>query len=236
MNKYITTETELKNFILRKLGSEAHRIEISDLNWADIYNTSVKYLYEHFADSVNEKAILVEVNNSRDLILNNSIIAVQKLYTSKNDLGLYLAYPGLSPIYDFVSSGDRGAVGSYLATMSYIRNIKETFQKYVHFKFNPESHRLILGEEISTALLVVLETEDITELYNSEYFHKILEARAWKSWAVNTGKYSEIQIGNGQTINRDDMKENYNELMEEIKSAIENEEYDFLGPIRLNSL
>jgi hypothetical protein len=233
---YITNETELKEYILRRLGSEAHRVEISDTNWDDIFNTSSKYLYEHFADAVNEKAVLVEVNNSRDLILNDNIIAVQDIHVSTNDLGLYLAYPGISPIYDFVSSGDRGAVSSYLTTMSYIREIQQTFKKYVHFKFNPESKRLILGEEVLSALLIVQEKEDITLLYNSEYFHKILEANAWRIWATNTGKYAQIQIGNGQTINREDMKERYQELMEEIKSSIENEEYDFLGPIRLNSL
>lgn len=233
---YITSETELKEYIFRKLGSEAHIIELSDLNWADIYATGSKYLFEHFADAVNEKAILVDVQNSRDLILSENILAVNNIYVSQNDLGLYLAYPGVSPIYDFVSSGDRGAVSSYIATMSYIREIQQTFQKYIHFKFNPESHRLLLGEEVLSAVLIVQEAEDIQELWNSEYFHKILEARAWKAWSVNTGKYQQIQIGNGQTINRDDMKENYNELMEEIKSAIENEEYDFLGPIRLNSI
>ena len=234
--KYINSETELKDFIFRKLGSEAHRVEISDANWADIYNTSIKYLYEHFADAVNEKAVLIDVNNAQELQLNDSVIAVTDIHTSTNDLGRYLAYPGISPIFDFVTTGDRGAVSSYLATMSYIREIQQTFEKYIHFKFNPESHKLFLSEKILSALIVVQEAEDITELYNSRYFQMILEAKAWKTWSVNTGKYTNIQIGNGQTINRDDMKANYSELMDEIQSAIDNEEFDFMGPIRLNSL
>jgi hypothetical protein len=233
---YITTETELKDFIFRKLGTEAHVVEVSDLNWTDIYNTSLKYIYEHFSDSVNEKAVIVELNDVTDIILDSKIMTVQKMFVSENDLGLYLAYPGISPIYDFVSSMDRGAVSSYISSMSYIREIQQTFQKYIHFKFNSETKRLILGEPVKSAVFIVLETEEPENLYNAEYFHKILEANTWKTWMVNTGKYQNIQIGNGLTINRDDMKENYQELMQELKDSVENEEYDFIGPIRLNSL
>lgn len=236
MTPYITTNLELKNFIFRKLGAEAHQIEISDQNWNDIYNESLKYIYEYFADSVNEKTILVSINNVRDITLDSTIYAVKEMLVSKNDLGLYLAYPGISPIFDFVSSGDRGAVSSYLATMSYIREIRQTFQKFVHFKFNSESKRLIIGEEVTSAILVILEAETESNLFNSDYFHKVLEAKCWKAWMSNTGKYKEIQIGNGLTLNRDDMKENYNSLMEEIQDSIENDEYSFLGPIRLNSI
>jgi len=234
---YITNITQLKEYILRQLGSESHIVEISDINWNDIYNSSLKYLMEYFDEAVNEKTVLLELNNIQDMVLNEKIMGVKDIRTTANDLGLYLAYPGVSPIFDFVSDGDRTSVSSYLATMSYIRQIDETFRKQVFFRFNAETHRLTIGESIASCLLLVFEAEDPISLYNSRYFHKILEANAWKTWAVNTGgKYNGMTIGNGLTINTDGMNQKYLDLMSEIKDAIDGDEFSFLGPIRLNSL
>ena len=234
---YIKTKEELKNFILRKLGSEAHKVEISDENWEDIYNESLKYLYEYFDEAVVEKTMVLELNKVTDIKLNENIIAVHSMHTSANDLGLYLAYPGLSPVLDFVSDGDRNAVSSYLATMTYIRELQQVFEKKVYFKFNSETHRLIIGEPITKCIIVVLEAEDELSLLNSRYFHLILEANFWNTWANNVGgKYKGWTVGNGMEINVEGMRERYNTLMEQIKDSIENDEFSFLGPIRLNSL
>lgn len=234
---YLTTPTELKDFILRKLGSEAHKVELSDLNWDDIYAESMKYLLEYFDEAVHEKIVLLELNKVQDIKLNSKIQVVKDILVSDNDLGLYLAYPGISPIYDFMVDGDRTSVSSYLTTINYMRQIQETFRKHIKFNFNSETKRLLIGEPINSCVLIALESEDEADLYNSRYFHKILEANCWKSWAVNAGgKYNGMTIGNGMTLNIEGMLKNYEDLMQEIKDSVENDEYSFLGPMRLNSL
>lgn len=232
---YITNQTELKEYIFRQLGSEQHRIEISDTNFEDIYQKSIKKLYDHTTDSVNEKFILFNPMNSKEVTLSSNIQTVLDLHMSNNSFSdSTIAYPGSSPMYDFLIGNDI-QTSAYTLFVENMRDIRQTFRNRIFFRYNTESKKLILTEEINQNILLrVLEQEDIATLYQNEFLLKLLERDCWKQWRVNTsGKYLGSTIGNGITINSEFMDEQYNRLNEEVKESIENEEFDFLRPTKI---
>lgn len=230
---YINSYEDLKDFIFRKLGSEQHQVEISELNFTDIYNKNIKYMYDYANDAVNDKYILFTLNNERDLLLSDNIQAVIDIFTPNTFVDSNIAYPGYSPVYDFLkmSSMDTSA---YLVYTTQISEIRSLFRKRLHYKFNTESKRLIINEDIQgTVLLNILDKEEIELLYDNRLFQMLLERDCWSQWTNNLMKYTGSTIGNGIIINTDFMKEKYTELDEKIKEAIEGEEFDFLAPVKI---
>ena len=86
---YITNKTELKEYILRQLGSESHIVEISDTNFDDIYNKALNYLYERSSDGVIRKVVLIDGITEKDIFLNNNVMSINKIVTIVINVGPY---------------------------------------------------------------------------------------------------------------------------------------------------
>lgn len=229
---YITNIVELKEYILRQLGSEAHRVEISEKNFEDIYNSSLNFMYERVDDAVNRKVSIINTLNSKDFIMNSNIMSIKRIVGSSTITGglTNYSYSGISPIYDMLK-GDITDTSTYLIMTERIKEYSKLFSEKVDYSFNSQSKRLIINsKEISSFLVDYMEVEDAELLYENELFLKHLEMQCWKKWSVHNKKYLGSTIGNGVTINSDYMQEMYQSLKEEIENDIENEAYDFIAP------
>jgi hypothetical protein len=231
---FINSYEELQEFIFRKLGSEQHTVELSDDNFSDIFKESLKFLRNYTNDGANEKYVVYELNNEKEIILNDNIFAVLDMYAPTTFVNSNLFYPGYSPVYDFLkmSSMDTSA---YLVFTEQMKDIRDLFRKRVSYKFNTQSKKLVLHESITGKMLFkILEMEEEQYLYDSELFLKLIERDCWGQWAINIGaKYRGSSIGNGIELNTDFMMEKYNKLDEEIKAEMDSETYDFLAPFKI---
>lgn len=229
---YINTKPELKDYIFRRLGSEAHRVEVSDTNFDDIYNKVLNHVYEYTNDAVIRKTILVnDINDQQIYTLPDNVVAINGIYTGSQYFNTSVYYPGISPVYDFLRSGSAYNTTSYLIFVEQTREIRNLFRKKVNYDFNYESKKISLGEKLSDQLLFdIYEAEDETFLYESDIFLLSLERDCWRQWSVNTSKYRGSTIGQGVEINAEFMTEQANRLEDQIKESIENEEYDFISP------
>lgn len=229
---YITTETELKEYIFRQLGSEAHRVEISDSNWNDIYNKTMNFAFERVDDAVNRKTAIIQTLGNKDLILDSKVMSINRLIGDSkvsSTVSTY-AYAGISPLYDLIR-GDVYDTTTFLIMTERVKEYSKLFNEKVDYNFNSQSKRLIIhSKNLNSFMIDYNEIEDETLLYENEMVLKYAEMMAWKTWATNNSKFQGSTIGNGVTINTDFMFENYNRLKEEIDNDIENETYDMLLP------
>lgn len=227
---YITSKVQLQEYIFRKLGSEAHRVEISDTNFNDIYNESLNYLNEYSDDAVIRKTIILNVGNQYDLTLNDNVGAINWIYTGNDYFNTSAFYPGISPVYDFLRSSSTDTSSFILFNVN-MQDIRKTFRTKVNFDYNPETKSLHIGEQIDQCVIDYFEVEDEALLYESRLFLMLLERDCWKQWKVNVqGKYIGSTIGNGVSINGDFMDSQFDKLDEKIKESVESEEFDFLAP------
>ena len=231
--EYITNETELKAYIFRQLGSEAHRVEISDNNWNDIYNKTMNFAFERVDDAVNRKVAIIQTNNLKDLILDTKVMSINKLIGESkvsSTVSTY-AYAGISPLYDLIR-GDMYDTTTFLIMTERVKEYSKLFNEKVDYNFNSQSKRLVIhSKALSSFMIDYNEIEDEALLYENEMVLKYAEMMAWKTWARNVGaKYQGSTIGNGITLNFDYMISEADKLKEEIDNDIENETYDILLP------
>ncbi len=233
---YITSKAELKAYIFRLMGSENNRIEISTTNFDDIYNKCLNHMYEYSDDSVNKKTIIVDNNTSKELILDSSVIAINKLIASSSYYNsTTLSYPGISPYYDFLRMGVDNATSTYLVYTESMRDIRNTFRTQIEWSFNAETKTLELGTIEKRFVLDIYESADELLLYEHDYFLKLIERDCWIQWYNNTlGKYIGATIGNGVTINGEYMLSRVEKLDEELKESVDTDEYNFLAPRPIN--
>lgn len=231
---YINNKTELKDFIFRQLGSEAHKVEISETNFNDIFNKSLDYLHERTDDGVIRKLVIIDTNGETDIVLNQNIMGIRKLVTGDSffNSSETAFISGISPVYD-IFRGDDVSASSYLILNEQLDEVRRLFTKSVGWDFNTQSKRLILNETVSSIMLDMYEAEDEALLYENELFLMLLERDCWKQWYRNTHKYDGSTIGNGVTINGQMMLDSYDQLDADIKEARDNEEFDFMAPRKI---
>ena len=232
---FITTKVELKEYIFRQLGSEIHDVEITDQNFEDIYNKSIKYFQEHSNEGIMEKVVISEVNSATELTLDNSILSVNKIMDSDVSISSNTVYyPSTSPLYNYLMNGDT-ALSSFYVYNADMKEMRKMFNTKLYFKFNSETKSLILGREVEKILMVVWEAEDVLSLYSNELLLLHLEASCWRQWATNVGaKYRGSTIGKGIELNYEGMIAESERAEALLKDAVDNEEFDFLAPIRVD--
>ena len=232
---FITTETELKDYIFRKLGSEQHRVELSDNNFQDCLNASLKYTMEYSNDGIEEKYILstLDTSISKEVILQDKILAVLDIIAPSSFSDTNVFYPGRSPVYDFLKMSNLDT-SSYLLYSEQMKDIRNIFRKRLNYTYNSQTKKLIVNESFSNqVILKIVEKVDEALLYDNTLFLKVLEKNCWEQWENNLSKYQGSSIGNGVTINTEWMKEKYTKLEEDIEKSLEDDEYNFLGPVKI---
>lgn len=233
---YITNKIELKEYILRQLGSESHIVEISDANFNDIYNKALNYLYERSSDGVIRKVVIVDGITEKDIFLNNNVMSINKIVTTSNsyyDINQLNYISGISPVYDLFRGYDV-QTSSYIILNEKIKEVNRLFQKATNYDFNSQTKRLVLQTSLKQFVMDYYESEDETLIYENELFLKFIERDCWKKWAINVGgKYLGATIGNGVELNTEFMMQMYKDLDDEIKSSVEEETYDFIAPRKI---
>ncbi len=239
---YITTKDELKDYIYRQLGSEIHTVEVTDANFEDIYNRSIKYYQEYSSETVIEENIILQLPNGvKEITVDERIAVINGVYKDRTGFdfagfGTNLGYSGFTPLYDYLFTSGGTSISAVTTLKQEFKSIRELRNNILKYDFNEQTRLLRIFEDEQTSMFInVSSLVAMEELYDSEYFLLILERGMWKQWAVNTKKFLGSTIGNSVSLNTDYFEEKYKELDDRLKEIIENEEYDMLGILKITN-
>ncbi len=241
MVSYITTKQELFDYILRQLGSEINEIHVTSTNMEDIFQRSLKYFREYGSDAVVDINMILSIaNNAREIILDPKIVTINKVLQDNDssfDFGSPNAFAfGLySPISDFLFTGINVETSSIVTYRENYKEIRRLRYNKADYDYNPETNKLVLYEDLDKIFMNVTVIEDEDTIYDSEFFLLLMERGAWEMYENNTSKYLNSTIANGISLNTEFFAKKYLELDEKITEARDNEEFDYLGPIRVSN-
>lgn len=241
----INNLADFKSYIFRKMGSEIHQIEVTDLQWGDIVEESYKEYIEYSADGSLET--IVKLTPTSNIIqCSNNVLNVKGVLGGivKNTTGITTMFVNSNyaiPIsmtdYYTRSTGSGSLIETVLATKRNLQEIRNVYRSELSYDFNTESKRLIIHTENDIDEIIILcdVAEAIELLLNNKYFKMLVLSKCWGQWYVNiAGKYNTEDaniMGNGLKLNAIAMKETSEKLYEEYKQAVEDNELgSFIAP------
>lgn len=241
MARYLQTVAELIEYTKRKLGGEIHDIEITTTQWDDIIEDSKHWLYDYSEFGTYEQWEIVEPNGASSMVLSDDVLGIKECY-GMNDIANIpnFAFPVDSLFYSVIRDGAATfSISSYVVMRQYLNTFRDLFREPVIFNFNGESKRLEFPNSHYKSIGFLLIKEETTDkLVNNKFFKMLVEAHAWKQWAINMGgKYNVANasiIGNGLTLNVDQMYDRAEKLFEKIEEGLDADEFGtLLMPKRL---
>ena len=236
---FITTKQELKDKIFRMMGSEIHTVEITELQWEDIYNTALKRIWEDSEDGSTERVVNIQINDVRELKVDERILAITKVFTN-------VSFSQDIPMMEFTTdlvfkamrssgNGDESIIGKIIGLNQSIQNMKNAMFQQVDYRFNAETKMLYIHGQVKEINILALVAEEEENLFDSTAFQKLLLAGCFRQWARNLSKYGtgNIQImGNGLELNVEYMTNEADRLEQEIDELFENDAFSVVCGVR----
>lgn len=237
MIKRITTKQELIDYTIRKLGGEAHNVEITAPMWDDIVYDAQKEFHEYTDDGSIEKMLVVNPAGETDLIIGDDVVAIKRAYEPKTGFSMsnVLLNTRDTIYYEMIHGRSTGGnIGAYLLTKQYVEQIHQTAKEYIWFDFNKETKQLTLGKSFDKDIVFeALFESDETLIYNHKFMKKLVEMFALRAWANLIGlKYRGVSVGNGLELNVEGMLEQADKIFEELETAKEESEYGGILHVR----
>lgn len=244
----LTTQTEFKEYIFRKLGSEIHEVEVTSAQWDDIVRDSYKEFTEYSAEGSVEVITRVTMT-SNAMKLSPNILNIKKILagtsgTAFADMfgnGEYLIPVSITSLYSGGSAGMNDAVANIISTKQSIANLRTVTAVELDFDFNVESKRLVLQTDAGFNKDIVFigdVAEPIEEILNHKFFIMMVEARCLRQWARNLNIKYNVEdapiIGNGLKLHPTAMNDEAERLETDWKEGLDENEWDtFLAPRKL---
>lgn len=223
----ITTLPQMIEYIKTVLGYPVVNIEVSDSQFTQVIEDSIQDFQRYsYGDGSYEEympypllsgvsvydlsALPQEISDVVDIRLSVGLGQINELFTAQHTLlyndwingnypgggaGTGGAYPG--------NIGGAMVMGNFYTTMTYLKEISNTFERTYVANFNPNS--LVMNiyptpEQDCIALLRVYKKEDAVNLYNHPLVKKLCTARSMIIWGQNLDKYA-MTLPGGGTIN-----------------------------------
>lgn len=232
----IETLTQMKNYVLTKLGYPVINIEISDAQLEQEIEDTIqdvqRYLYDegtyrdYFLLQTSAGVQDYAVSAVRDYTTSATLDNVQHVWDFSVSFGMDGINTLFSPAHillynQYVEQGSYpggpGAGGcglvlaNYYTAMQYLDLINEMFGKMYSVDYIPGQQIIRITPTPSEALIGVLilwRAEAAQNLYNNPLVKKIAVARAGMRWCRNLLKYGG-QLPDGLTINVDAYLQDY---------------------------
>lgn len=226
---------QFKAYCLRKLGAPVTEINVSDDQIDDRVDDALQFFREHHfrgvekvflkhvltADEITAKAIEVP-----DYIF--SVLRVVNTGSTFNHDGLFdpIYQWHLNAIYDFQSYDliEYDIAKQQLGLFSRFFR-KEYFVRFNTYKnliqFDNDWSELREGQILLIEAYRALDPEEFWEIYSDRWLKAYATALIKYQWGSNMGKYDNVQLPGGVTMNgtqiKDEAKEEIAELKEEMK-------------------
>lgn len=216
----ITSREDLKNYVLKRLGSPVIRINVEESQLQDRLDDALEF-YQTFSDDAQKKTIVKRIVTQEDIdreaiLLGDQTLAVTRVFPTEA-----FSYPSwMSPEYqNFIrelKDLQAGALDSYFITERNISLLNFLMGKEsISFNFYPNTLALGLNTNWrnfipGTSFILYEGTEKIDpvlypNLWNSFWIRELAYFMVLRQWASNLKKYSGVPLPGGITLNAAEM-------------------------------
>lgn len=238
------TRNDLKQYILRKLGSPVINVEISKSQLDDAIDDALQKFHENHFDGVDVGYLLLPIEkDNQEYVLDDEIFEVTDILGP--DVFSYSGDPLL--IRESLQFGNSLSLMSEVDLIGIevwrqnIKNLENAFNKEILFDFNSTTKKLFLHVNPlidTTFALKVYKSENADDiedsnLYNNIWLKKYSVALAKYQWGTNIQKYESIALPGGGSINFRDIMTQATESIDKLETELDerySEPYDlFVG-------
>jgi len=245
----ITTKEELIAYTKRRMGGQAHNIELTPEQWEDILTMAYRQWREQSSQGNIESVYVAEfADGTKDKFkLDDSILAVKAIFefqdgTTGSGIDTMFVGSNLSVPVSMATLFNSASVTSSAINLFQVRQSIDSAKRMlsgekVHYDYNTNTKNLAIldGNEHKSLTIFVTKAEPLEECLMDENLQLLVQAFALEDWASLLGlKYdqSNAQImGNGLGLNITRMEEKALALREEYQRRLEDFELDTLLPL-----
>ena len=220
------TLIQLKDYILRRLGSPVINVEIDTLQLEDCIQEATDLFVESHYDGTDIAYIAQNlVADTEEYTLASNIQAITDILT-ENDLLItdepLLLKPFIINDYNSMEGVDLTSIEIFKQR---IQNLENYFRTDTLFDYNSTTKKLTLAVAPAANTTVILKAfvseADSTTIYNNLWFKKYATALAKIQWGSNISKYSGATLPGGVTLNGDQIKSDGKEEKEALELELE---------------
>lgn len=237
----LKTLQNLKDYILRRLGSEAVNIELTDDNLNDAIYDTLDLYFQYAYSGVVERYIPIQIEKNKQeypLPYNiYSVLGIDSFYQG----GVANAKPdNMFSLNQYVASDLYRGSGkidllTYTMTLQQIETMNIVFAQHITFDFDCVNRNLYLFAkpiQNETVLMHVYvkntpiyddEDNEITNLYNEYWIKNYATERARLQWADNMMKYNGTTMPGGVTLDVATILQRATESLEKLTLQLEEE-------------
>jgi len=220
--------SNLKQFILRRLGSPVINIEISDDQLEDVIDEAVAEFIENHSSGVNIGYVSLLLK--KDILtypLNENIRAVLNIL-SYNNISLDSDDPMLIKSFYVGNHGYELYKPDIISTEIFRQTFKivqEQFNVPILFDFNPTTNTLHLHAkpkfDHNVFLKIYAAEEDVSKILNDLWIKKYSVELARRQWGDNLSKYTSVSLPGGAQFNFTDILQRAATEIELLKEELE---------------
>jgi hypothetical protein len=235
------TQAELRAYILRRLGSPIHNVEITTDQIDDCIADAVDRFTERHYDAVILALYKLDLTAATSsYTLPTSIKTVLHVFPGNNIFSALSETDNLlipiapMPYADYLLK--LGDVASIYAWKMAIRTWEDAISNQnIIFDFNYTMHKITILGSIDKILesfpntdgfyLLVYECADdsVEDIYSNRWIKNFSSALAKRQWATNIRKYNNIPLPGGGDLNHADLMNDANEEIQKLEEILEDE-------------
>lgn len=214
----INTRNKLQEYILMKLGSPIHNVELSQDQINLNIDDAIKEFTEVAMEGQENKILILDIEKGvNEYILDGRVKTIQRLSMSSNTGisavsvgGVFMTSTELfaNSVVNFGGTGQ--SMGTHLSqlvtALSNISLYNNLFNVQVNYRWNEYTKRLTFYEDVSSkgdkCLLecsVSYIPQEVDYIYDNVWVKEFATALCKKNWGENIGKYDSTLI-NGSKI------------------------------------
>lgn len=220
----LQTKTDLKNYILRQLGSPVINIEIADEQLDDAVDNALELYMQNAYSGVRERFVALEViKGQQDYLLPYEVFAIITIRSQEMGGITNTAPSNIFSMNQFIASdlykgSGRIDLVTYETTNQLLSTLDLMFSKKMTYDFNCISKELHLFEIPYQNEKVFMQCyiknvptyttdpvsgtiEESTNIYNELWVRRYTTEIARRQWADNLLKYEGSQLPNGMSLN-----------------------------------
>ena len=235
----LKTKTDLKGYILRKLGSPVINIEITDDQLNDnIDDVLEKYMQRAYA-GVNERyASLNVVKGTQSYFLPYEVFAVTQVHSMELGGIANNAPSSLFSLNQFVAADLYRGSGkidllTYELTNQMLSTLDLEFSRKMTYDFNAISKELYFFEVPPVSQIVLLHAyvknvpildddgNEVTNIYNELIIRNLATEYCRQQWGHNLMKYGGSVLPNGLMISANEILQEANQNIDKLEIELE---------------
>lgn len=225
----ISTKTQLKEYILRQLGSPVICVEIDPSQLDDRIDDAVERFFDRHVDGVDERVIFLQTERGKqDYTLNDTVVSVYNVIDMTN----YLNEEPLLRQEPFVTSNWNHLNGNvdipqFEVWMQSFKMVENYFDNSPLYDFNATTKRFhIFDSDLDPqklALQVYVSEQFAENIYNNRWLKQYATALSGLQWATNISKYGGAPLPGGAELNYQDIEQRYENMRERLEEQLEQE-------------